>query len=131
MVARAKAIAMGDVQLLARKLKPFWPKVYGYVQLFLKVCFHPHVVVAHKKMDGNAFVGKIGEFAQEPHIAFGHHVFVFVPKIKQVANNKYDGSFVFNLIEKSNEFVFPLAAGSSIGCAQMKIRKKENLFAGG
>jgi hypothetical protein len=50
MIAGAKPIAMGNVKRAVVEGECFWLEVNRHGQLLLKIIFHPHVVVAYKKM---------------------------------------------------------------------------------
>src|SRR5205085_1476351 len=72
MIARSQPIAMTNKEFLSVKFKSLWFKINGYVQLFLKITFHPHIVVANKKMHGNTAIGDGSHFPQDTHVSFGN-----------------------------------------------------------
>ena len=68
-----------------------------------------------------AQVGQFADFSQEAGIAFGYGVFVFVPEIKNVAQQINGSSLVLDAVEKVDEASF---LHSSVGygpAAQMGV----------
>ena len=93
-----QTIAMAYIDFLAVPLKSFGVKINMDVQFFLKIASHPHIVVAHKKMNRNTAISQFGQFAQQPDIALGNYMPVLKPEVEHVAYNKYFGSRFFNSI---------------------------------
>src|SRR5687768_5926999 len=87
-------------------------------------------MVAYKKMNRYAVVGKSGQLGQQPHITFRYYILVFVPEVKQVAYNKQHRSLFFYFIEETDDSLFAFAALLLVGCSQVKIGQEEYFFAG-
>src|SRR5688572_30673510 len=114
MVPGAQSIAVTNEEFLIIKNELLGFEVNGNVQFFLKIIFHPHVVVAHKKIQWNAFISKIGQRTQQTHISFRHYSFIFIPEIEHVAYDKNMRGIVLNRLKKINYDLFPLKAGGCV-----------------
>lgn len=85
-VARAFAIAMPQKEALAVDFGYISVAMRLQAEFLAEVAKGPHIVVAHKKVHGNASIGELGQFAEQAHMVFGHHVLVLKPKIKNIAH---------------------------------------------
>src|SRR5215467_5949873 len=97
----------------------------------LKIIFHPHVMIANKKMNFYSLISDLGKFAQQSYKPLRDHFPVFIPKIKNIAHDKDLCSILFYFIQELNDKLFPLKTFFMIGSAEMEIRKKINFFIDG
>lgn len=85
-VARTFAIAMTQKEALAVDFGYISVAMHLQTKLLAEVTEGPHIVVAHKKVHGNACIGELSQFAEQAHMVFGHHMLVLKPKIKNIAH---------------------------------------------
>lgn len=85
-VARTLAIAMTQKKAFAVDFGYISVAMHLQTELLAEVAKGPHIVVAHKKVHGNAGIGELGQFAEQAHMVFGHHMLVLKPKIKNIAH---------------------------------------------
>lgn len=85
-VTRAFAIAMAQKEALSVDFGYISVAVHLQANFFAEVTKGPHIVVAHKKVHGNASIGELRQFTEQAHMVFGHHMFVLKPKVKHIAH---------------------------------------------
>ena len=85
-VARTFAIAMPQKEALAVDFGYISIAMHLQANFFAEVTKGPHIVVAHKKVHGNASIGELRQFTEQAHMVFGHHMFVLKPKVKHIAH---------------------------------------------
>src|SRR5688572_27123529 len=102
---------MTNEEFFIIKSEWFGFEINGHVQFLLKIIFHPHVVVAYKKIQWNAFISKVGQCTQQTHISFRHYSFIFIPEIEHIAHDKNMRGIVLNGFKEINYDLFPLKAG--------------------
>src|SRR5574344_2640816 len=78
--------------------------------LLLQISVAPDVVVAQKVMHLYAEICQFRELTQKSSIAFGHHIFIFVPEVEHVAQQVNGVSFVLDAVEKLDKPAFLRAA---------------------
>src|SRR6266498_3418994 len=64
-------------------------------------------------------------------MTFWNYFPVFIPKIKNISNNKNLSSIILYFIQELDNDLFPLKAASAIRSAEMEIRKKVDFFIAG
>lgn len=103
--------------------------VYFHSQLLFQVVSHPQVVVTGKKINWDTLIPECRQSGQNPDKAFGNHLIVFEPELKQVANEKDGSSISCNTIQALHQPVFPLPAQATDSIrAQVGIREKVKVF---
>ena len=53
--------------------------------------------------------------------AFRHHLAVFVPEVKKIANDKNFSGVLFNAVEKRHDPALAFQTGGMVGRAQVKV----------
>src|SRR5687768_1264934 len=84
-VAGTKAVAVTDHQLLISDFQDMRFAKYRDAELFREIVKHPHVVVAGKEIDGDAFVPQFGELSHQPHKTFRDRILVFKPEVEDIS----------------------------------------------
>ena len=79
-------------------------------------------MVAGEEMNLYTHVGYFGQFAQESGVSFGHHILVFVPEIKHVAQQIDSISLVLDAVQKSHQASFLRSFMLESQRAPMRIR---------
>lgn len=69
----------------------------------LEVAIGPDVVVAGEEVHFHAHVGQFRQFAEKARIAFGHHISVFVPEVKHVAEQIHGLRLVLDAVEEAHK----------------------------
>src|SRR5438128_12488487 len=92
-----------------------------YVQFFFKIAAHPHIMIAHKKIYGDAAVCYFCKFTKQPNITPGYNGFIFIPEIKHISKNKNPLCIITDTFKKSNYFFFTYQAAFVIRNADMKV----------
>ena len=115
---------MAKQDLMISTLQYLQFPVHRDAELLRKIIEHPHIVIAGKKMNGDARIGDLRHLSQDTRIAFGHHRPVFIPKIEEVSDNEDFRGILPDLFEESDDVPFANKTGRMIGSAQMKIIKE-------
>src|SRR5687768_3386870 len=102
MISGTESVAMSNQKFPAIKLELLGFKINRNIQFSLQVVFHPHIVVAHEKMNRCSSIGYFCKFAEQPCITLRNYSSVFVPEIEHVAYNKNSRSIVSYLLKKFN-----------------------------
>src|SRR5690606_29147303 len=103
--------------------------IYGNIQFLFKIIVHPQIVVSHKKVDFDSAVAKFGQFSKNTHKAFWYHRFVFKPKIKKIAEQKYHFGIVLNAVQPFHKNLFTRQAFGPSWRAKMVVAGKVYFFA--
>ena len=82
-------VAVGYKHLLACKFKYARLADNLHTTFALEVVAGPHIVVADEEIYLHSAVAQFGQFAQRAHEAFGYNLAVFIPKVEDVAHQKY------------------------------------------
>src|SRR5262249_9764590 len=105
-----------------------WLKINRNIQFFLKIVFHPHIVVPNKKMNLYSFVGNFRELAQQSDISLRYHLPVLIPKVKNISNDENLGSILLYFVQKLNDELLSLKTAFIVWSAKVKIGEKINFF---
>src|SRR5215813_11900222 len=88
MISGAQSISMSNKKFLIVPFINLGMMIYGNVQFIFKIPSHPHVVIAYKKMNGNAAVCYLCKFPEQPHITLGYYCFIFIPKVEHISKDE-------------------------------------------
>src|ERR1700752_4652839 len=110
---------MSNQKFLVVKFKSFGFKVNRNVEFFLKIVLHPHIVIAHKKMDGYTCIGEFRHFAQQQYMTLWNHLPVFIPKIEDVPYYKNLLGITLNIIKEFYNLSLPIQTTIGIGRSKM------------
>ena len=128
MITRAQAIAVTYQEFFSEAFEFRGFEIDRYIQFFLEIIPHPHVVVANKEVHGYARIRELGKFSQQAYKSFGNHPPVFIPKIKHIPHEEDLRGIVFYFIEKTDQQFFTCETACVIGNTQVKIGKEIDLF---
>src|SRR5574337_1457309 len=107
-----------------------WLAVNNNSKFFGEVIKHPHVVIAGKKINGHSAISQLSQFTLQTDKPFRNCLFVFKPKIKNIAQQIDRVGIVFNPVEPGCYSFFTMQTGLIIGSAQMKIGCEIYFFSG-
>jgi hypothetical protein len=79
-------------------------KINRDVEFLLEIIFHPHIVIAHKKMNGDTAVGDFCKFAQYSYISFGNDFAVLNQKSNRSPMIKITAAFFYFIQECNDAF---------------------------
>jgi hypothetical protein len=81
--------------------------VYDQTNLIFQEPERPAVMVPCKKMNGDSSVCQTGQRSQNPCIAAGYDIFVFIPEIKKISQQKNAPRSGSQAVQKSDQTTFP------------------------
>src|SRR5450631_166326 len=110
-VTGSKTVPMPNQEFMAVSYKGFRFIINGYGQFLFKIIFHPHVVVAHEKLNRNSGICKCSQFTQNAYVTFWYHGLILKPEIKQVTKDENFSCFVLNRFQEFDDILLPLQAG--------------------
>ena len=102
-VGVTQPVAVGEVKHLVVDFGSERCLVDDEPALFFQIAVGPDVVVAGKEVYLHAHVCQFGELAEEPCIAFWHHVAVLVPEVEHVAQQIDGGRLGLDAVEKPHQ----------------------------
>jgi len=126
MIARAKSIAMTDVERFTVPFAHNGLPVYLHAQLLLQVTEHPHIMIAGEHMHRFSAIAQIGQGAQQTGVALGYYLFVLEPEIEYISHQKYLIGLSRILVQPAYEKLFALQRFFMVGNTQVQIGGKYN-----
>ena len=85
LVGVAQSVAVGQIEDLAIELDGLRLLVQDDATFLCQIVIGPDVVVACEVVHLDAHVCQLGYLSKETGEAFGHHIFIFVPEVKHIA----------------------------------------------
>lgn len=127
-VGIAQTIAMSQIEFLSHDFEGLGAAMDDDTTFLGEVVVAPPVVVARKEVHLHPSIGKLGEFAQETCVSFGHHMAKLVPIVEHIAQQVDGRRLVFDAVEEVHQPSLvhtPMGNGSR---AQMGIGKEVDVF---
>lgn len=120
-VARPKPIAVVQVACAPMDHAQYRRMHDLGTKLFCEIIAQPHVMVPGKVVDHNALVVQFCEFAQDAHIAFGHSLAVFKPKVEDIAQQIEFLGIGRDQVEPLHKMFFPRQARRVVGRTEVEV----------
>ena len=102
----AQPVAVGHEEHLAVDLRRQRLLMQNDATLPLQVVVGPDVVVAGKEMHLHAHVGQLAQLAEEARVAAWHHIFVFVPEVKDIAQQIDGCRLLLDAVKETHQASF-------------------------
>lgn len=93
-------------------------------KLMMEVISQPQIMVSGKKIDFDAQVMELGQFAEQTHISLWNGLLVFKPKIEHVAQQIQDCSILLDVVQPFDEVLFTFQARLAFWGTQVQIRSE-------
>lgn len=98
-----QTVAMGKIEYLAAYIDRERFVVHDHAALLGQIVLAPDVVVADEEVYLHTAVGELAHLAEEAGVALGHHVAVFKPEIKHVAQHIHRRGLVLDGVKEVDQ----------------------------
>lgn len=110
LVGQVKAVTMSKEEGFVAELYHLVLTVHNHTTLLFKVVALPQVVVSAEEMYFHSHVGELAYLAQKAGVAFGYNCAVFMPEVKDVAQQVDGFRLLLDAVEKIDQSAFLCAS---------------------